>query len=416
MENFKETVARLKKRLVASRFPRWWLGELASMVPAGLRQTGLDAGSIALVELARREVILKRLENGKIRAVARLALDSLDPAGQRQAFLQGLDKVRPGLREVALTLPRDQVLRKTLALPLATAENLRQVLEFQMELHTPFNASQVHFGYRVIERDFDGKQLRLEFAATPRAAVDEAVKSLVGWGGEVRAVVAEEMLAAGHLVNLLPVAQGRMAPSMLQGVNTWLAGLLMLLVLGAMALPVVIKREAVTQLLPWVEKGRKAAEAADALRHDLDARVEAHNYLLEKRQALPPVIIALEELTRVLPDDTWVQQLEIKGKELQIQGETASSSKLVSLFEQSRMFHDASFRSPLTKGQATGAERYHLALQIRPLPAQPATPPAPTPAAVQPVPAPADNASAPAAAEPKSPENKNPVPAVEKKP
>lgn len=413
MENFRETLERLKKQLAASRFLRWWLSELASMVPARLRQTGLDAGKLALVGLDRPEVVLKCLENGRIREISRLNLDVLDPAGQRLALLQGLDKVRAGLREVALTLPRDRVLRKTLTLPLAAGENLRQVLEFQMEQHTPFSASQVYFGYRVTERDFERNQLQLEFVATPSAAVDEAVKSLVNWGAEVRAVVAEDMLAAGPLVNMLPAAQGRAVSPLLQGGNSWLAGLLLLLVLVAMAMPLVIKREAVTQLLPWVDKGRKAAEATDILRRELETRVETHNYLLEKRQALPPVITALDELTRVLPDDTWVQQMDIKGKELQIQGETASSSKLVSLFEQSRMFHEASFRSPLTKGQATGAERYHLALEIRPLPA---SPPASPPAVAQRAPEQAEKPPAPPAADQTAPENRNPIPAQEKKP
>ena len=91
-------------------------------------------------------------------------------------------------------------------------------------------------------------------------------------------------------------------------------------------------------------------------------------------------------MTRILPDDTWVQQLDIKGKELQIQGETASSVRLIGLFEQSAIFHDASFRSSLTKGQSSGTERYQLALQLRPMaenaasasanPAATATPPA----------------------------------------
>jgi hypothetical protein len=61
-----------------------------------------------------------------------------------------------------------------------------------------------------------------------------------------------------------------------------------------------------------------------------------------------------------------VQTLDIKGKELQIQGETASSVRLIGLFEQSSMFRDASFRSPLTKGQSSATERYQLAVQIRP--------------------------------------------------
>lgn len=370
-EDYKQTLIRLKKHLVSSRFLRWWLGELSSVVPAALRPAGLDTESFTLVRLEQGSAFFRLFDNGSVQDAGSVTLQTLDAAAQRQAFISALAKVRNGQRDVVISLPSDRVLRKTLTLPLATEENLRQVLEFQMDEYTPFPVSQVYFGYRVAGRNFARGQLTVEFAATPRDAVDEAVQKLNDWGCVVRAAVAEDMLAAGTLVNLLPAAQGK-PPSLLRhGLNPWLAGLVMLLAIAAIAMPLIIKREAVVQMQPWLEKSKTAAEAVDALRRGLEFRVDEHNYLLEKRQALPAVIVALEELTRILPDDTWVQQLDIKGKELQIQGETASSVKLIGLFEQSGRFYDASFRSPLTKGQTAGAERYQLALQMRPVPASP---------------------------------------------
>jgi general secretion pathway protein L len=140
-----------------------------------------------------------------------------------------------------------------------------------------------------------------------------------------------------------------------------------LLALAALAVPPLIKREAVVQLLPWVDKGKKAAEAVSAVRVELEARVERHNYLIEKRQSSPAVIQVIEELTHLLPDDTWIQVFDLKGKKLVIQGETASSSKLVGLFENSTVFRDASFSSALYKGQLPGTERYQLEIQLRAL-------------------------------------------------
>ena len=269
-------------------------------------------------------------------------------------------------RELALTLPQSRVLCKTLTLPLATEENLRQVLEFQLEQHTPFSPNQVYFGCAVTTRSFERGQLTVELVVTPRDTVDHAIKTLIGCGASVRAVFAEQLWAKGVLVNLLPVTLGSAPSPLRRGPNPWLAAMVGLLAVAAMAMPLIIKREAVVKLLPWVDRGKKAAEAVDSVRRELETRIEQHNFLLEKRQVTPTVIQTLEELTRVLPDDTWVQILDIKGKELQIQGETASSVRLIGLFEQSSLFREASFRSPLTKGQAGGLERYQLALQIRP--------------------------------------------------
>lgn len=384
LENYQQTLQQLKKKLFASRFLRWWLGELSAMVPVKLRATGLAAESLTFVRFDAAELVFCRLDNGQLRSIGNVTLQTPETA-QRQAFRTALDQSGTRPHDIALLLPPASVLRKSLTLPLATEENLRQVLEFQMEEHTPFSASQVYFAHRVTARNFERGQLTVELVATPRSSVDEALKTLASWDVTVRAVVAEETLVSGlPLLNLLPAAKGQTPSLLLHGVNPWLAGLVVLLALAAMAAPVLIKRQAVVQLLPWLDKGRTAAEATDTLRRNLETKVDEHNFLLEKRQQLPPVIMALEELTRILPDDTWVQQLDIKGKELQIQGETASSVRLIGLFEQSAIFHDASFRSSLTKGQSSGTERYQLALQLRPMaentasvPANPAaTPPA----------------------------------------
>lgn len=366
-ENYQQTLLQLKKKLLASRFLRWWLGELSAMVPAKLRPTGLAAESLMFVRFDAADLVFSRLDSGQLRSIGNVPLQAPD-AAQRQALRTALDQSGASLRDVALLLPPASVLRKSLTLPLATEENLRQVLEFQMEEHTPFSASQVYFGHRVTARNFERGQLTVEFVAAPRSSVDEALKKLASWDASVRAVVAEETLASGpQLLNLLPIARGQAPSLFLHGVNPWLAGLVVVLALAAMAAPALIKRQAVVQLLPWLDKGRTAAEATDTLRRELETKVDEHNFLLEKRQQLPPVIMALEELTRILPDDTWVQQLDIKGKELQIQGETASSVRLIGLFEQSAIFRDASFRSSLTKGQGSGTERYQLALQLQPM-------------------------------------------------
>jgi general secretion pathway protein L len=269
-------------------------------------------------------------------------------------------------RELALTVPPNQVLRKSLTFPLATEENLRQVLEFQIEQHTPFTSNQVYFGYSVLARNFEHGQLTVELIATPRNAVDAAIKTLGDAGLSVYAVFPADRLAAASLVNLLPAAVGKKSFPFRLGANPWLAVLAVALALAAMAMPPVIKREAVVQMLPWVEKAKAVAETVDGLRRELEVRVEHHNYLLQKRQTTPTVIQSLEELTRILPDGTWVQSLEMRGKEIQIQGETNASVKLIGLFEQSSIFGDASFRSPLTKVNNSSNERYHLAIQMRP--------------------------------------------------
>ncbi len=361
--NFNDSLVRFKKQIQSSRFLKWWLGELSSMVPAWMRSSDLTMEHYVLV-----------------------------PIDQISAKMSKPEVASP--RVAAITLSAGQVLRKTIALPLATEENLRQVLEFQMEQHTPFPPGKLYFGYTVLSRDFAAGQLTVEFVAVPREAIDTAVKTLLALGVEVRAVFLKEQLSAGAVLNLLPAALGSAPSPLRHGVNPWLAGLVALLALAALAAPLVIKREAVVQLLPLVDKGKKGAEVVTTIRKDLEDRVKQNNYLLEKRRASPTVVQILEELTHILPDDTWVNQLELKDRKLQIQGETGSSSQLPGLFEKSSIFSDASYgNNTLFKGQAPNTQRYTLTVQLR-APAKPASAVSPASAAATPALSPAMLAAA----------------------
>lgn len=333
----------------ASRFMRWWMAELTDLVPNWLRP-----GQVSWDGLPR---------------VSADAIDSLAKSG---TTAQG---------DVVLEIPSSMALRRVVRLPLATEENLRQVLEFQMEQYTPFAAAQVYVGHLVRTRDFEKGQLEVEFVAVPRGLLDKSLEKLRALGVNPLAAQVKNADGVPFPSNLLPAQTSSMVSTWRVGLLPWLAVLAALLLLATLALPLIVQREAAIQLIPAVERAKKAAETVDALRRDIETQIVRHNYLLEKRMAMPTALQTLEELTRILPDDTWVQTFDWKGKEVLIQGETASSVKLIGLFEQSAMFKDASFRSPLTKGQVAGVEHFSLALQMRmpwvgsqaPLPVPPAS-------------------------------------------
>jgi general secretion pathway protein L len=119
---------------------------------------------------------------------------------------------------------------------------------------------------------------------------------------------------------------------------------------------------------------------------------------------------ALDDLTKRLPDDTFVIQFEFDGNTLQVQGESASSAKLIEILEDSPLFKDVGFKSPLVKIQGTANDRFHLAATLEaterqladaePKESRPAAErvmPPPPPSASQPPPLPTSAGAAPPA-------------------
>jgi hypothetical protein len=118
------------------------------------------------------------------------------------------------------------------------------------------------------------------------------------------------------------------------------------------------------------------AAVSESVHAQLERQVGDYNFALERKYAYPSTVQILDDVTRLLPDDTWLTQLEIKtngrGKETQhellLRGESANAGRLVTLLEDSRLFTQAAPRSPTTKIQPGPGEIFDLGAQLKPLP------------------------------------------------
>lgn len=374
--DYRKILQHLSQRIGLDRLFDWWLGELSAMassVLSGASRAAMERR--VLVEISGPQVSFSRVVAGKVVKAGQLDMTSLDVAGQKLAFQSALNKIVRQKAEITLCLEPGQALRKELSLPLAAEENLRQVVAFEMDRHTPFKADQVYFDCRHERGD---KQIEVSLVVAPRVPVDERLSQLTSWGAQVTAVrVADDETDVPW--NILPTERRQKdRVTWLSRRNIALASGAVVLFCVVLALPIWKKREIVLALHLPLDKARKQAVVAEGLRDQLEAQLAEYNYLLNKKRESPPVVAVLEDVTRVLPDDTWVQQFDLKGKEMMIQGETASSSKLAGLFEQAKTLHNANFRAPLTKGQGANSERFQLAAETRPLPYNETVPQAPT--------------------------------------
>jgi general secretion pathway protein L len=359
-------------------FWRWWSGELIALMPQWLRQSSANAANELLIEVTPQSVLFQRWLQGSLTEQGRVDRQSGDNDAQGIAFQVLFSKLHKRDERVALWIAETQCLVKQIELPLAAAKNLRQVLGFEMDRHTPFKAEQVYFDFRVLRVDNQKNRLIVKLVVVPRSEIDNSLDLLERWGAPANAAyVASIAVPDGDAINLMPTERNTTQPSKLRGINPGLLLLALLLAMAAITIPIWQKRQAVIALLPIVDRAKQQAKETDALRREQERLAAEYNFMLDKKQAILPLIVLLDELSGLLPDDTWVQQFNLKGKELQIQGETGSSSKLIALIESTRILHDANFRSPLTKGDMPNSERYHLAAEIKAVPAVGIVAPAP---------------------------------------
>jgi len=394
------------------------MGELAPRIPARWRNAvqrrrlrpvlafDTDAAvlwvpGVANSHLAYREGARIPLSADQAAAAiaGRAAIDALSPAVNGGG-------ARPA--RVVVALPANQVLRKTITLPAAVEDNLRQVLTYDLDRHTPFKPDEVYFDATVVGRDPARKEIRVDWAAALKTAVDQMRRQAETWGATVVAVTPDlptgTALRAGTALNLLPAAE-RPGTSSRTRSEIWIPVVLIAAAtLVATALPVWQKRGYGIALMQLTNQARVQADASSALREQLERLTGDYNFALQKKYAFPGALQSVEDVTKLLPDDTWLTQFEmkstVKGKEphreILVRGESANAGRLISLFEESKLFEQAAPRSPTTKIQPGPGEIFDLGAQLKPLP-----PPQPlqlaTAAGVQAVPAAASPGPIPAA-------------------
>ncbi|MGH8572734.1 MAG: hypothetical protein ACREX8_09180, partial [Gammaproteobacteria bacterium] len=217
------------------QFVHWWAGQLLELLPVPMRRL-VDLDPERWVLRAEgpgiRVVRLHAGEDGDAVVVAQIALDA-DPEALPDEVRDWEHERRAGA-ELTLRLPLCLALCRSINLPLAAEENLREVVGFRMDQETPFKADRIYFDYRVLERDIVGKRIALEIVAVPRAAADPYLERLQALGIVPDALDIED---AGGGVNLLPPERRRVRESGIGRLDAILATLGGLLLAAALAIP-----------------------------------------------------------------------------------------------------------------------------------------------------------------------------------
>jgi general secretion pathway protein L len=113
-----------------------------------------------------------------------------------------------------------------------------------------------------------------------------------------------------------------------------------------------------------VEMARKDAEEGRRLQEQIEQLSAEGTFIVDKKRARPPVVQVLTELTRALPDETWLYRLRLINQELQTFGYSPNASAIIGHIENSTLFSNAQFRAPLTRDQRVDAEQFHIAFQV----------------------------------------------------
>ncbi|TCZ79164.1 PilN domain-containing protein [Lysobacter sp. N42] len=348
----------------------WWGRALAAWLPLRVRRVlGFDRGRL-LLQPAGDDVALRLHREGALQELGHLPAPPPEP---------GVDPLAGVLAPAAQDLPRWLLLPaasglvRRMALPAAAADRLRDVVRFEIDRQTPFAAEAVMFDARLLGRRPDG-QLDVELVVAPREGVDAQLAALGGLGGRLAGI---DMAGADGLprgVNLLdPAARGtRHDPWRLW--NLVLGSVALLGITAALWLVLDNRRAAADALEQAVRERTGPAREAAAQRQVLTDLIEGQAFLDGLRRERPAAVEVMDELTRRLPDGTYLEKLAIEQDKLTLMGLSNQASALVTQLQGSQLWHAPALAGAVQPDPASGRDRFTLVADVGPADATPAGP------------------------------------------
>lgn len=290
----------------------------------------------------------------------------LNQGESAQALMASLE--RRGIDgELWLALPAAQGLVRSVSLPLAAEAQLAQVMRHEVDRQTPFSADQVVFSAQVLSRNVTEGQLRAELAVVPRAALDATLASLGPLAARLSgADIDDAAHRAGHRRNLLPLALRRTRTDRDARARWLLVGGMVLLLLMTGGLTLQNRRDALASLEAQRDAAFDSARRARALRAELESGASAANFLAEQRQRRPTMLELLDDLTRRLPDDVYVQRLSVEQNRVTVSGVARSAGTLVATLQGSPYLKGPALAGAVQQDPRTGRDGFTVVAELVP--------------------------------------------------
>jgi general secretion pathway protein L len=379
MPNLNSTI-----NLDVKKFFRWWLRELDFLVPEKIRQLVNEKQGFIIVRPEGNQLALTYVHSARhgVYAASQAGVSVANRQAEPVAILErnasGIAQYKALLAkderlakaDLILRLTGQEAIQKELALPAAVKENLFQVVSYELDRYTPFKAEQVYFAVKPLEGENEPGQIRVMLVLTPKETLDVLYEDIGAMGMSPLFVDYEaspndlEQRYDGY--NLLPEGLREKTANAPRLIYTALIAAVFLLLGAVVVMPVLFEYKSVNALQKKIDAIEKDAKGVKALQKEIDAMIDETRQLIAEKSAAPAVVDMLNTLSTLMKDDTWLTYAQYSDGHLQIQGQSPAASTLIGVLEDSELFANARFVSPVTQDKTSGRERFQITVDVTP--------------------------------------------------
>jgi general secretion pathway protein L len=233
-----------------------------------------------------------------------------------------------------------------------------------MDRETPFTAEELYWNHRIIGADRPNGRLSVRLSLVPKANLDPLLTDLTAAGIRPRLV---EIADGPDKGTYLPLNGDGTRKQQDSHRLLWPAAVCCTaLALAAVVTPFVRQELTLASLDRQVATTRAAAAEADTLRQEIDRLSGSAGFIESERDKAGRALVVLAATTRVLPDDTYLTEMELRQRKLTLSGRSAGAARLIGALAADPEFRNPGFSAPVTRLEALKAELFTINAEVRP--------------------------------------------------
>ncbi len=339
-----------------------WRGELVLLAGEWMRALRQPAQDIARLSISPVEIVAWHLRDEQWRELGRFSRDA-DGADALATRLAQAELLHGGRADCVLQFDDAVILRSRARLPKTSETALRGAMGFELKRLSPVPPGELYFDVFVTRHDKATNRVELASRALRRRIADDAIAFAASAGLSVAAIRlgADARPADWRHYPVNKTALLRQAWKRWGSAALAVLAIVLLLATAIAALMRGGMQDAT--LSAHIADGQARAAIVSRIEHKTLALRDQAAFVAD-RKVQPSFLGTLAALTDVLPDGTWLINLQVADGKLHLQGYSHAASDLPVLLDRSGRFRNVQFGAPVVSNEADGTERFDLTADI----------------------------------------------------
>lgn len=338
-------------------FLAWW-GQHLGLLPARDARGGLPRRALLLEadgqQATHLTLTLRRHQSDQ--PLGSCGMDASSVPVMRQALRIS------GHVPVVLRLPPGALLEREIVLPLAAEQDAKSALRYEMDRATPFQPNEVYWSWEVTRRDRVHGRLHLRLFLVPQALVERALAVPAAAGVPASLLEGRRADGSWRSIAIVDAERPRWQRHTLLGAALACAAL----ALAVVATPFLRQSLLGAEVEQRIAALRPAVREADALRQRMAEEAASGDAVAATQAEFGDVLRILAAVTEILPDDTFLNDLVMKQRQMTLRGQSANAARLIAALAADPAIRSPAFAAPVTRAAGGGPDLFTITAEATP--------------------------------------------------